>query len=360
MKTAVLGCKGTTLDLIASLSAHGVAINQVITLPEPMAIKNRVAFFEGAAIARHCQQLSIPLHTVRSYALKNAADLSFFQSAKIDLLLVIGWERLLPSEVLASLGRFACGMHGSPFGLPRGRGRSPMNWSLITGHRRFVTYLFRYSPGMDDGDLIGFKVFDINEHDDIEALHMKNRICMSQLVAENYSQIADGTVRFVPQPNLPASFFPKRTREDGLIDWWRPTEEIHRFIRALAPPYPGALTRLGALELTVEEAAPFDTALYASGIHPGTILDVSHATQRFVVKTASGSLLVRSFKGAGIDQLIVGQRLDTTCWSEMACQFETRYGDGVPASAMEIRAERRGGLAPAEFPAGATQSVKAE
>ena len=72
-----------------------------------------------------------------------------------DLLCALGWGRLVPEAVLQMLGKFACGMHGSAFGLPRGRGRSPMNWSIITGHNRFITSLFRYTPGMDDGDILG-------------------------------------------------------------------------------------------------------------------------------------------------------------------------------------------------------------
>ena len=177
MKITLMGCKGTTLDLLNNIiSEKAFNIDLVITLPENLGEKHGVAFYRGSEIVNYCKDKSIPVHVVKSYTLKDQADLKFFKEAQIDLLLVIGWERIVPDEVLKTLGRFACGMHGSPYGLPKGRGRSPMNWALIGGHNRFVTNLFKYNPFIDAGNIIGFQVFEINEFDTISSLHIKNRI----------------------------------------------------------------------------------------------------------------------------------------------------------------------------------------
>jgi len=341
MKIGILGCKGTTLDLLHGLNFAGIDIHQVVTLPEPVAQKNRVAFFRGGDIEELCNTQGIPCHTVISYNLKRDEDLAFFQETKLDLLLVIGWERLVPNQALKSLGRFACGMHGSPFGLPKGRGRSPMNWSLITGHKRFVTYLFRYTPGTDDGDVIGFKVFDINEHDTIASLHHKNRVAMGLLVRTYLPQIADDTVRFIPQPAEEPSFYPKRTPEDGIVDFYRATNDIHRFVRALAPPYPGAFCKSGTRELRILAAQPFDSALFPSDVEPGTILDVSIAEETFVVKTLDGSLLVSQFTGLDAADLKPGTVLAGGDHMASLADFTTRYDDNVAESQMEIRPFRR-------------------
>jgi UDP-4-amino-4-deoxy-L-arabinose formyltransferase/UDP-glucuronic acid dehydrogenase (UDP-4-keto-hexauronic acid decarboxylating) len=335
LKIAILGSKGTTLDLIAGLHAAGAwPISAVITLDAPSAERNRVAFFRGAEISAFCAGAGIACRKARSYALSEPSDQAFFAAERFDLLCVLGWERLVPKAVLSTLGRFAFGMHGSAFGLPRGRGRSPMNWSIITGQTRFITSLFRYTPGMDDGDILGSRVFEINEHDTIETLHQKNRIAMLQVLTECLPKIASGQIVFTPQPDGEPSYYPKRIPEDGLIDWSASTRAIHRLIRAVAPPYPGAFAHLDGRRIGILAAQPFDAALFASNLAAGTIVDVSVAAGHFVVKTIDGSLLVTQFDGVAADDLRAGMRLQGS--APGGPDFAARYGKDIPRSQWEI------------------------
>jgi len=334
LKLAILGSKGTTLDLIVGL-AHAQAwpISAVITLNRETAARNNVAFFRGHDIAAYCGQAKIPCHEVRSYTLTDPADRALFETQRFDLLCVLGWERLIPGSILGTLDKFACGMHGSAFGLPRGRGRSPMNWSIITGQSRFITYLFRYTPGMDDGDIIGSRAFEINAHDTIETLHQKNRIAMLQVLTESLPKIAAGETAFTPQPAGEPSYYPKRVAEDGLIDWKSSTRAIDRLIRAVAPPYPGAFAYLDGRRIDIRAAQPFDSGLFASSVPAGTIVDVSVAGDSFVVKTVDGSLLVTEFDGMAAQDMRPGLRLDGAVQSP---DFTTRYAKDIPRSQWEI------------------------
>lgn len=335
LRIAILGSKGTTLDLIAGLHGTGAwPISAVVTLNAASAGRNQVAFFRGAEIAAYCGAAAIPCHEVRSYALSDPADLAFFAAARFDLMCVLGWERLVPEAVLRTLGRFACGMHGSAFGLPRGRGRSPMNWSIITGQSRFITSLFRYTPGMDDGDVLGSRTFEINDHDTIETLHQKNRIAMLQVLTECLPRIASGEIALTPQPGGEPSYYPKRIPEDGLIDWSASTRAIHRLIRAVAPPYPGAFAQLDGRRIGISAAQPFDAALFAPDVAAGTIVDVSVAAGHFVVKTIDGSLLVTDFDGIAVDDVRTGMRFAGS--APGGPDFTARYGADIPRSQWEI------------------------
>ena len=334
LKLAILGSKGTTLDLIVGLTRAGAwPISAVVTLNPESAARNNVAYFCGGEIAAFCGEAAIPCHPVRSYGLSDPADVSFFEEARFDLLCVLGWERLIPDAVLRTLGKFACGMHGSAFGLPRGRGRSPMNWSIITGQTRFITYLFRHTPGMDDGDIVGSRTFEINAHDTIETLHQKNRIAMLQVLVESLPKIAAGEVAFTPQPGGEPSYYPKRIPEDGLIDWRASTRAIDRLIRAVAPPYPGAFAYLDGRRVGISAAQPFDAGLFADGTPAGTIVDVSVAAGRFVVKTIDGSLLVTRFDGIAANELMRGACL---AGATAITDFTSRYGKDIPPSQWEI------------------------
>jgi methionyl-tRNA formyltransferase len=338
MKIALLGCKGTTLDLLCNLGQHGkVKISQVITLSEENASKNKVAFYQGKQILEYCKNYTIPHHITETYHMNHEDDLFFFQQNKFDLLIVLGWERLVPSSILQCLGKFSCGMHGSAYGLPKGRGRSPLNWSILTGHRKFITYLFKYDPFIDAGEIIGLKAFDINEFDTISSLHYKNSVVMQQLLETYVPLIEKNQIVFYPQPPLNPSFYPKRTDEDGAIDWYQKTDEIYDLIRAVSEPYPSAFTFLKNKKLIITTAFPFDTALFDSNIKPGTIMDVSISLDQFVVKTSSGSLLVTKFSGCSSLELQIGEVLESVNENEILNRIIERYAIGTKEEEKEIR-----------------------
>lgn len=340
LKIGILGSKGTTVDLIEALAADPHAeIAAVFLLNDRSAARNSVAFFEGSLIRESCERLSLPIVEIATYTLTDEADLSSIRKADLDILCVLGWERLLPDAVLTLPRHFTCGMHGSPYGLPRGRGRSPMNWSIITGQRHFTTSLFRYSPGVDDGDIIASRTFDINVHDTIQTLHHKNRWVMQSLLAQAFRDLAQGRVTFTPQPSGEPSFYPKRTPEDGGVDWSESTTAIHRLVRAVAPPYPGAYCEFEGQLLRIEAAQPFDTALFAAAIPAGTIVDISCSGAQFVVKTVDGSLLVTRFSGVALSSLRVGARLDGVDRATMMAALAERYGPNVPLAQWEVTAD---------------------
>ena len=337
MRIALLGCKGTTWDLLNSIvSQRSFSLDYVITLPRRLADANSVAFYKGEEITSYCRKHDIPTYVVRSYHLKRAEDLQFFKKAGIDLLLVMGWERLIPAEVLGTLGKFACGMHGSPYGLPKGRGRSPLNWSIITGHKRFVTCLFRYDEAMDAGNIIGFKVFEINVFDTIASLHAKNRIAMHQLLQTYMPLIQSGEVASWPQPPEKPTYYPKRSPDDGGIDWSQSTNEIYNLVRAVAPPYPAAYCYHNETKMLILEAHPFDSALFDSGVSPGTVVDVSVALEQFAVKTVDGALLVKKFSPLRIDDLHVGHCLRGVDHNDILQQIISRYPPHLAEDEKEV------------------------
>lgn len=323
MKIALLGSKGTTLDLLRNARFN---IDRVLVLNPTTAERIKVAFHQGPRIVDACRQRGIDCRILDTYSLDGEED----KFRGIDLLLVIGWERLVPAAVLNVLGEFACGMHGSAYGLPRGRGRSPLNWSIITGHTLFTTYLFRYTPGMDDGDIIGSRSFEITDQDDIGSLHAKNRIAMTQLAEKYIPLIERGEACFSPQPPGEPSFYPKRTPEDGGIDWNRSVEDVCRLVRAVSYPYPSAFTEVDGTRFRINEATLFTRCMFRAA--PGEIVDVSCALEQFAVQAGDGTVLVRRFEGIRIDDLNIGASLRSLPQPDFTC----RYPASVPSTAREI------------------------
>lgn len=273
--------------------ALGYEISLLITVTKKQAKKQQVA---GYYDLRHFSKLNkIPFYRAQTYSLKGDLDRKKLKNLPIDVLLVIGWQRLIPPWLLEHLTIGAFGMHGSSQALPYGRGRSPLNWSLVQNKTQFVTNLFRYDAGVDSGDIVATQVFDLNPFDTARTVHYKNTLSMIKLLKEHLPALLDSKVTLKKQLSTIPTYYPKRTAEDGVIFWDKSTIEVHNLIRAVSKPFSGAFTYLHKQKITIWRAQPFDTNLFDPYVPPGTVLHVFESGD-FVVKTGTDSLLVTEYE----------------------------------------------------------------
>jgi methionyl-tRNA formyltransferase len=253
---------------------------------------------------------ALPYSVVKQYSLNSPEDRNAMLALELDALLVMGWQRLIPAWFLERLSIGAFGMHGSSKPLPHGRGRSPMNWSLIQNKECFYTHLFRYRPGVDDGEIAAVQVFDITPFDTCLTLHYKNTLSMIGLLERSLPALLEGTAKLTPQPTEGATYYPKRAEEDGLIYWTDTTIEIYNLVRAVTRPFPGAFSFLdnqAEKKVRIWRAIPFDTRLDWPNAVPGQVVAV-FGEGAFVVRTGDSSLLVQESEGAPLTHSDVGRR----------------------------------------------------
>lgn len=308
-RVAVAGCKHTTMDLIQGLERLGYRIDHCLTIAPEKAAEQQVAGYMD--LRPFLESREIPYTLAEKYSLKGDSDRERILALDIDLLLVMGWQRLIPDWWLDELSVGAFGMHGSSKPLPHGRGRSPMNWSLIQGKECFFTHLFQYLPGVDDGPVVGVQVFDITPFDTCLTMHHKNMVSMVKLCAQYLPALMDGSAVLTPQSGEAASYYPKRSAEDGLIFWSDPTEALYNQIRAVTRPFPGAFAYLddsADRKIYVWRAQPFDTQLTYPQAHPGEIVEVFFDGS-WVVRTGDSSLLVLESEGHAFSVADIGRRL---------------------------------------------------
>jgi methionyl-tRNA formyltransferase len=241
------------------------------------------------------KQFDIPVYEAEKYSLKSDRDTAFFKENNFDLLIQGGWQRLFPDEMLKTLKIGAVGVHGSSEYLPKGRGRSPINWSLIEGKKRFILHFFIIKPGIDDGDVFHHEIFDINEWDDCNTLYYKNIILSKQVLLQQIPLLLAGKYKVIPQEGEP-TYYPKRGPEDGLISWEKNVMEIYDFIRAQTKPFPGAFGMIGGQKISIWKAQPFDTRIKYPGSKNGEIVEV-FLNGQFLVNCKDGLLLVTDHEG---------------------------------------------------------------
>jgi len=307
-KVGVAGCKHTTKDLILGLEREGYNIDHVITIDPDKGEQQEVAGYMD--LRPFLEEKGITYTVANKYSFKSDEDRENISALGLDILLCMGWQRLIPEWFLESLSIGAFGMHGSSKPLPHGRGRSPMNWSLIQGKQIFYTHLFKYQPGVDDGEIAGVQTFDITEHDTCLTLHFKNTLAMIRLCAKTLPGLMDGSAKLEPQPKEGVSFYPKRTPEDGIIHWEDSSQEIYNLVRAVTRPFPGAFSYLDDEKnnkVMIWEVIPFDTKIVWEGHQPGEIVEVFFDGS-VVVKTGDSSLMVKEYDGPVLTYRDIGRR----------------------------------------------------
>lgn len=250
-------------------------------------------FFDYSKLAK---ENNIPVYYVKSYSMKNTADLAFFKIQSFDLIVQGGWQRLFPDEIISTLRIGAIGMHGSPNFLPKGRGRSPLNWSIIENANRFIMHMFLIKPGVDDGDVFDTYTFDINLLDDIETLYLKYSIVYKKMLERNLNKLATSELNLVPQKGDP-TYYPKRTSEDGLINFEKmDVWSIYNLVRAVTRPYPGAFINNfnGYSRCIIWKARVLDTRITYPGSEYGEV--VERFDKKLVLNCMGGLLLVEEYE----------------------------------------------------------------
>lgn len=285
---AIFGCKETSKFIIESLT-----IAHIITISPQLGSKNQVADY--CDLTEIANSLKISLYQAESYALKSEKDINYITSLNIDIAFVIGWQRLLPEKILNSFSIGAFGMHGSSMNLPLGRGRSPMNWSIIEGKKVFYTNLFKYDAGIDSGDIVDTFKFNITDKDTAETMHLKNTLAMNYLIKRNIGLLTSNKIVYKKQRDIQPSYYPKRTPEDGIIDWQQDVYFIERFIRAVTKPFDGAFSYINNEKVIIYSAQVFDHNDFGyENELEGKIVEV-FPKEKFLIKCFSGLLLVNEY-----------------------------------------------------------------
>jgi methionyl-tRNA formyltransferase len=148
--------------------------------------------------------------------------------------------------------------------LPKYRGAAPINWAIINGEAEtgVTTFLLRHE--IDTGDVLFQEKIPIGSDDTAGELHDRMMQIGAGLVLRSVQAIEAGAVSPLPQPDSAATHAPKIFTETCRIDFGRPTEQVHNFIRGLSP-YPGAWTEFDGKTLKILRSTPEGGAPEAPG-----------------------------------------------------------------------------------------------
>jgi methionyl-tRNA formyltransferase len=295
---------GAVHEAKAALSTllHGPAqVVMLVTLAEPQAYQTAGFVELGPLAALH----GMPI--LRTSDVNDPECVATIAAARPDLIVCVGWTRLLKDELLAVPRHGCVGFHASL--LPKDRGRAPVNWAIIRGQRIIGNTMMMLAPGADTGDIVDQEPVIIEFNDNCATVYEKVGLAGARMLRKHLPALLQGTAPRRAQPPSHDELLPKRTPEMGITDWDASPIEIYDWVRALTHPYPGAFTLLNGQRLWVWHADdPIERDVVAP---PGTVLG------------ADGAGLVVAVRGGTVELLVVQEE---GCREETAARWFERRG----------------------------------
>lgn len=226
-------------------------------------------------------------------------DEEFICSEKRDFIIVCGWRTLINPSLNESLKLGMVAAHDSL--LPKYRGFAPLNWAMINGEEETGVTLFLINSGeVDSGDVIAQARVKIEQGDYAYDVYKKVGEATVELYLDFIEKYQSGSIELKKQNELEATYTCKRVPEDGKLNWTLNSEDILNFIRALAPPFPGAFCL-------------FNDRKYV--IHKAT---AGNNDQKRFVRNIPGRVI--SINDAGIEVMCGKGSIEITEWEDIANQ----------------------------------------
>ena len=197
-----------------------------------------------------------------------------------DLGVVAAYGRIIP-EALLELPRLGMiNVHASL--LPKYRGAAPVHRAVIDGETETGVTIMRLVRELDAGDMIAKVKRPIGPNETSDVVERDLAELGAGLLVDVVDRMAAGPVAEERQDFMMATYAPRLTKEEGLVDWALPANFIHNRVRGLYP-WPHAYTYLDGQRLILLQTRMDDER---STEAPGTI--VAAARDDFHVATGHG------------------------------------------------------------------------
>jgi methionyl-tRNA formyltransferase len=187
-----------------------------------------------------------------------------------DLAVVAAYGKLIPDRLLAVPRLGTINVHASL--LPKYRGAAPVHRAVMAGDSETGVTIMRVIRELDAGAMFATATRVIGADETSVEVERALARLGAGLLLQVVDALAEGTAVEEPQDEAQATYAPKITKEEGLIDWGRPAQAIHDMVRGLYP-WPHAYTFLAGSRVIVLRTRVEPPAGYPQA--PGTVFHVS-------------------------------------------------------------------------------------
>src|SRR5512141_1347504 len=203
---------------------------------------------------------------------KDEEFLATIEAMEPDISIVVAYGHILPKRVIDLPRLGTLNIHASL--LPLLRGAAPIQAAIRQGLRQTGVTIMRMVPALDAGPIILTSAIPILEDETYGELQNRLSELGAQTLIEALALIDMGAAKEVDQDDSIATYAPKVTRDDALVDWTLSADEVSRIIRAYDPK-PSAFTTLNGNDVKLFGARMPTESIETLRIgEPGEVIDI--------------------------------------------------------------------------------------
>lgn len=232
LRIVYMGTPDFAVAPLKALIENGFNIVGVITAPDKPAGRGQKIMQSAVKKYADLQQIK----TLQPTNLKSPEFVQALKGLNANFQIVVAF-RMLPEIVWNMPEHGTMNLHASL--LPQYRGAAPINWAIINGEKETGVSTFLLKHEIDTGDLLEQEKVEIKPNMTAGELHDILMEVGARLVVKTTTAIANGSTNPKPQEDLELKAAPKIFKPDCKVDWQKPIDVIHNFIRGLSP-YPAA------------------------------------------------------------------------------------------------------------------------
>ncbi len=261
-------------------------------------------------VKKRAVELDIPVYQHRS--MKGTEVLEKFQELNADLAVLAFVTQIVPPPVFKAPTLGSICFH--PSLLPKYRGGSAINWTLINGEKKTGISWFWVDEGIDTGPLLIQKEVEIGPEDTTGTLYFNKLFPLGiEAAGEAIDLIQAGNPPRIVQDESQANYDPLCRDEHSGIDWSQPAQAVFDHMRG-CDPQPGASTTWQGQKIRL-----YDCSLQQTGgsATPGQVVAIGSGTVSIALN--GGTVVAKKIRGesgkiaadelAGQSGIQVGSRL---------------------------------------------------
>jgi methionyl-tRNA formyltransferase len=271
-----MGTPQIAADTLQSLLDRSESIVGVVTQPDRPAGRGQKP--SPSPVRKLAEARGIPV--IAPQKIKAPEFAEALRSWHPQVIVVVAYGRILPKTILELAPNGCVNVHYSL--LPKYRGAAPAAWTIINGEREGGVTTMKLVEKMDAGAIYLQQALPLTADETTGSLQAKLTPIGAGLLMQTLQGLKDRTITAREQDENLATPAPMLKKEDGLIDWTKPAEEIERRVRGL-DPWPGSFTYVSGKMLKVHRARVLTCAPPGD---PGQVIRADAAG--FWIGTSSG------------------------------------------------------------------------
>lgn len=188
-------------------------------------------------------------------SVKNSDALDIIKNLNPDIIVVVAYGKILPTEILTAAKYGCINVHASL--LPKYRGAAPIQWAVLNGDKETGVTIMQMNEGLDTGDMLYVEKTEIYPNETSEELFERLSQIGADALIKTLDKIENGTVTHASQPEGDFGYAVKITKELSPIDWSKDAQEIHNQVRGLQT-WPCAVTMVNGKNLKIHKTVLSD------------------------------------------------------------------------------------------------------